>query len=49
MAFNVKYQKAYIIIMRIKINVDILYHFFWNDSLENMSIAFKTVNSSISA
>ena len=50
MAYNVKYQqKAYIIIMNIKINLNISYHFLWNDSLENMTIAFKISNSSISA
>ena len=32
MAYNIKYrQKAYIIIMSIKINVYILYHFLWSD------------------
>ena len=32
MAYNIKYQqKAYIIIMCIKINANILYHFLWSD------------------
>ena len=33
MAYNIKYQQkaAYINIMCIKINVNILYHFLWSD------------------
>ena len=37
MAYNTKYQKkAYIIIMYIKINVNILRHFLWNDLTDNI-------------
>ena len=37
MVYNTKYQqKAYIIIMCIKINVNILYHFLWNDLTNNI-------------
>ena len=55
MAYNAKYQqKAYIIIMCIKININILCHFLWNDLTNNiilkiMFIAFKILNSSIFA
>ena len=46
MAYNTKYQqKAYIIIMCIKIDVNILCHCLWND-LTN-SILLKCVASSI--
>ena len=37
MAYNTKYQqKAYIIIMCIKINVNISCHFLWNDLTNNI-------------
>ena len=37
MVYNTKYQqKAYIIIMCIKINVNILCHFLWNDLTNNI-------------
>ena len=40
MVYNTKYQQtAYIIIMCIKINVNILCHFLWNDLTNN--ILFK--------
>ena len=46
MVYNTKYQqKAYIIIMCIKINVNILCHFLWNDLTNN--ILWKCVTSSI--
>ena len=53
MAYNTKYQqKAYITIMCIKINVNILCHFLWND-LTNIILlkrlvqvyTFTTVNA----
>ena len=37
MGYNTKYQqKGYIIIMCIKINVNILCHFLWNDLTNNI-------------
>ena len=37
MAYNTKFrQKAYIIIMCIKININILCHFLWNDLTNNI-------------
>ena len=39
MVYNTKYQqKAYIIIMYIKINVNILCHFLWNDLTNNVPL-----------
>ena len=48
MAYNIKYQqKAYIIIMCIKINVNILYHFLWSDLTILNSLYLPKTQSSL--